>query len=121
MKGEKTILLVYNNYNLIKKFESELRRNNYRLKLYDNPQLALREYESNFFNLLLLETRLSNISGFEFYSIIKKIEKVPVCFFTNLTTYYRSLLEIHPNLDINCFISTTISLKDFNKIIENKI
>ena len=37
MMGVKTVLLVYHNYNLVKKFANELHKNNYRLEMYTDP------------------------------------------------------------------------------------
>ena len=84
MMGGKTVLMVYNNYNLVKKFANELHKNNYSLEMYTDPNLALLNYIPNYFDLLLFEIRLSKISGFELYSIINKIENVPACFITHL-------------------------------------
>ncbi len=118
MVKTRRILLVYNNYDLIKKFDLELKKNGYHIKLYNDPEMALLDYVPYFFNLILLEIRLSKISGFEFYSAVKKIETIPTCFITNLTSYYKSLAEIYPGISANCFISTMISLDEFIRIIE---
>src|SRR6188472_2906939 len=98
MMGVKNVLMVYHNYNLVKKFANELNKNNYRLEMYTDPNQALLNYIPNYFDLLLLEIRLSKISGFELYSIINKIENLPACFITNLASYYRSLRDIYPNI-----------------------
>ena len=120
MMGVKTVLMVYHNYNLVKKFANELHKNNYRLEMYTDPNQALLNYIPNYFDLLLFEIRLSKISGFELYSIINKIENVPACFITNLASYYRSLTDIYPNVDATCFISPMISPTAFIKFIQKK-
>jgi len=118
--GVKTVLMVYHNYNLVKKFANELYKNNYNLEIYAEPNEALLNYTPNHFDLLLFEIRLSKISGFELYSIINKIENVPACFITNLASYYRSLRDVYPNIDATCFISPMISPTAFIKIIQKK-
>ena len=41
MMGVKTVLMVYHNYNLVKKFANELYKNNYRLEMYTDPNQVL--------------------------------------------------------------------------------
>lgn len=115
------ILVVYKNYDLIKKFANELRKNDYQIKLYINPYDVLLEYKPNYYDLLLFETRLTELSGFELYSILKKIDNVPACFITYLTSYYLGLIELYPDLDVNCFISPHLAEFKFIEIIKTKI
>jgi hypothetical protein len=121
MMDEKTVLLVYNNYNKVKKFVNALHENNYRLEMYSDPHLALIDYIPNYFDLFLFEVRLSKMSGFDLYFIINKIEHVPACFITILASYYRSLMNIYPNVDVTCFISPTLSPNAFIKTIQEKL
>ena len=121
MMAEKTVLMVYNNYNMVKKFVNALHENSYRLEIYSDPHLALMNYIPNYFDLLLFEIRLSKMSGFELYSILNKIENVPACFITILASYYRSLMDVYPNIDVTCFISTLISPNAFIKSIQKKL
>ena len=97
------------------------RNNNILVLLYSDPILALKEYKPRFYDLILLETRLTTMSGFEFYSLVSKIENIPVCFLTNLSTYYNSLGNFYHDIDIGCFISLTHSTDTFLKLIQVKL
>ena len=114
---EKRILVVYKNYYIIKPFLSELTRVKIKMDIFSDPISALRNYVIGYYNLLLVETRLTHMSGFEFSSLISKIEKIKVCFITPMYLYYESLIEFRPNLSTNCFISPYIPLKNFRCIV----
>jgi PleD family two-component response regulator len=118
---EKRILVVYKNYCLIEPLIAELSRVKIKLDVFSDPASALRNYVIRHYNLLLVETRLSQMSGFEFSSLITKIEKIGVCFITPMDSYYKSLIEFYPNLKTNCFISPYTSLENFKSIIMSKL
>ena len=117
---QKTVLIIYNNYD-VKDYVDTLRNNNILVLLYSDPILALKEYKPRFYDLILLETRLTTMSGFEFYSLVSKIESIPVCFLTNLSTYYSSLQNFYHDIDIGCFISLTHSADTFLELIQMKL
>ena len=103
-ENKPNILIVYTNYNKIKQFVIDLKKSGYCVTLYKDPKLALDNYLPSFYSLLLVEIRLCGMSGFELYSYISKIEKVPICFFTNLYSYYMSLIEFY--FIISCFVTS---------------
>src|SRR6476646_6028295 len=109
----KNILIIYRNYDVIYRFITELEMHDFYVVFYDNTKLALDNYVSRFYDLLLIEIRSAQLTGFEFYSKVRRIEKVPVCFFTDLPTYYKSLKYFYPKIDINCFIKPSINFEDF--------
>lgn len=116
---QKTVLIIYKNNN-VKDYVDILRNNNILVYLYSDPILALKEYKMRFYDLIILETRLTNMSGFEVYSLISKIENVPVCFLTNLSTYYNSLRTFYHDIDLSCFIGLTLSPTEFLELIQKK-
>ena len=61
--------------------------------------------------MLLIDIRMPNMTGFEFYEKIKKIDnKAKVCFITAFEVYYRALLEEFADLYQKCFIQKPISI-----------
>ena len=119
-KRKGNILVIFYSHD-IKDLMFGLESAGYHVNAYDKSEIALENYIPGYYNLLLLETRLNLMTGFEFYSIIKKIERISVCYITKLVTYYKSLIEFFPNLDAGCFIDPSIDIKDFLKIIDDKI
>ena len=96
--------------------------NGFRVDAYNDPILALKNFRSNFYHLLLIDIRMPNMTGFELYRKINKIDnKAKVCFITAFELYYRALLEEFPDLEQKCFIRKPISIDNLVRDIKNEL
>lgn len=78
--------------------------------MYTNPVKALSEFKPRQYDLILLDVRMPYMNGFRLYEKLKKIDKsCRVCFVTAFESYYQSLKEFFPNLDIKCVIRKPIT------------
>jgi YesN/AraC family two-component response regulator len=78
--------------------------------------MALSNFKSGFYDLLLLDVRMPKMNGFELYQEIEKVDKkAKVCFITAFEVYYHALREIFPMLDVGCFIRKPIEIDDLVK------
>ena len=118
---EKKILLIHTNLSILNFFKKNLQRNNFLVHTYFDPILALENYKPFFYDLLLLEVRMVAMTGFEFYSNILKIEKIPACFITPLSAYYDILKEIYPNINAKCFLKEKITEEELIKYLKIKL
>jgi|SRR5215204_7599410 len=67
--------------------------------------IALSNFKPFFYDLLLIDIRMPNMTGFEFGLKIREVDaNVKICFITAFDIYYESLLEEYPNMDFSCFI-----------------
>jgi len=112
------ILLLHTNINLLNGFKKKLEKNNFIVNSYHNPILALKYYKPLLYDILLVEVRMNSMTGFEFYTAILKIEKIPACFITSLSTYYHTLKEIYPTINAKCFFQENISEEKLINIIK---
>ncbi len=74
---------------------------------YGDPISALTKFKPGFYDLLLLDIKLPNITGFDLYDKIKEIDsKVKVCFLTASELFYEEYRTIgmHSRLDKMNFI-----------------
>jgi two-component SAPR family response regulator len=72
--------------------------------------------------LLIIDIRMPDMTGFEFYQKINKIDnKAKVCFITAFEVYYRALLEKFGDLERKCFIQKPISIDDLVKRIQKEL
>jgi|SRR5215211_2778464 len=117
----KKIFLLHTNLNLLSCLKKKLEKNNFIVDTYHNPIFALKNYKPFFYDLLLLEVRMNMITGFEFYTQILKIEKIPACFITPLSTYYCTLKDIYPNINAKCFFKDNVSEDNLIKIIKKTL
>lgn len=55
---------------------------------FDNPLLALKNFRTNLYDLLLLDIKMPTMNGYELFIRIRNIDKrVKVCFLTALSEY----------------------------------
>jgi DNA-binding response OmpR family regulator len=111
--SSKVILLVDDESDIATLFQYYLEISGYLVKVYNDPRKALSEFKAGLYNLALLDVRMPQMSGFELYEKIHRIDSAcKVCFVTAFEIYYRSLKEFFPNLDVNCFIRKPVGMEE---------
>lgn len=116
------ILLVDDDSDIGMTFKIGLEKMGFTVDVYTNPVLALSEYKLNYYSFLLLDIRMPEMTGFELYYKITKIDRgAKACFITAFETYYESLKDSYPSLDVDCFIKKPISIEDLVHRIKTKI
>ena len=102
-----------------------LEENGFQVDTFTDPLLSLENFrkEAGMYDLLMLDIKMPNMSGFELYKQIKKIDdKVKVCFLTaGEMDYEQFRKELFPALDKNCYIQkpidTEMLIRRLNRII----
>ena len=90
----------------------------YIVDTYDSPQKTLKEFKAHVYDLLLIDIRMPDMSGFELYMQLRQSDKeFRVCFMTSFELYYQTLKEVYPSLDVQCFIKKPISCEELNEHI----
>ena len=116
------ILIVDDDPDIVLTFKTGLESNGFEVDFYNDPFLALKNFKANFYDLLLIDIRMPNMTGFEFYQKINKIDnKAKVCFITAFEVYYRALLEEFADLYQKCFIQKPISIDKLVKRIKTEL
>jgi len=92
------------------------------VEAYNDPLLALSSFKPNFYDLLLLDVKMSKMNGFELYhEIQKKDRKVKTCFITAYEIFYESLKKEFPTLNVGCFIAKPIDIGKLVKRIRKEL
>ena len=99
-----------------------LEQNGFIVDSYEDPFLALENFKPNFYDLLILDIKMPEMSGFSFYREIKKRDdKMKVCFLTAGEMYCGSYSDIFSSLPANCFIRKPVTndelLKHMDRIM----
>ena len=99
-----------------------LEQNGFIVDSYEDPFLALENFKPHFYDLLILDIKMPEMSGFSFYrEIRKRDDKMKVCFLTAGEMYYGSYSDIFSSLPANCFIRKPITndelLKHMDRIM----
>jgi DNA-binding response OmpR family regulator len=116
------ILVVDYEHDSILLLKTILERNGFIVEYFDDPFVAMENFRSNLFSLIILNIKLPKLNGFRLYrEIRKKDKKVKVCFITDGEMYYGVYTDIFNSLDENSFIRKPINnddlLEHLSKII----
>ena len=96
-----------------------LEKNGFIVDSYEDPFLALENFKPHYYDLLILDIKMPEMSGFSFYREIKKRDqKMKVCFLTAGEMYYGSYSDIFSSLPANCFIRKPITNDELLKHID---
>ena len=121
-KEKRRLLIVDDEPGTTLPFKLGLENYGFQVDTYNDPKLALHHFNSNFYDLALIDVRMEGMNGFELVQEMNKIDKnLKVCFITSFKAYYDSLIEEYPNMDHKCFIQKPISIEDLLKHIEKEL
>jgi DNA-binding response OmpR family regulator len=71
-----------------------LEDNGFVVDTFNDPQVAISNFKTDLYDLLLIDIGIPKMNGFEFYKEIRKIDdKVKVCFFKASEAYYIDLVK----------------------------
>jgi len=78
---------------------------------YNDPTVALSEFQPNFFDLLLVDINLPHMNGFQICERILELDiNVRVCFMSSGEINREALREIYPAVSLGCFIKKPVNL-----------
>lgn len=96
-KTVKKILVVDDDLDITLLIKEGLERKGFHIESYNDPQMALQEFKPDFYDLMLVDIRMSKLNGFEFYQEVRKNDiKVRVCFITAFAISYEEISKILP-------------------------
>lgn len=123
-KKNNRILLVDNEIDISLAFKIGLEDNGFEVDAFDKPDVALSCFSQGMYDLLLLDIKMPNMSGIEFYKRMKEIdEKVKVCFITASEIHYFEEIakEIFPILGVRRLIRKPIKIQDLVKNLRDEL
>jgi two-component system, OmpR family, response regulator ChvI len=119
---ENRILLVDDEPDLATLFRLVLERSGFSVDVFNDPVLALSNYKTGTYNLLLLDIKMAQMTGFELFQKIRdKDKRIKVCFITAFEDYHNQFQELFPNLEVDCFIKKPIPSNELVKIVKAKL
>jgi CheY-like chemotaxis protein len=121
--NNKRILIVDDEKDIARFFKIALERAGFIVDMFNDPLISLSNYKAGVYDLLLLDIRMPNMSGFELYNKIKEIDdKVKVCFITAYEEYYDEFKKQFPYLrEIECYIRKPIGIEDLIRTVKSRL
>jgi CheY-like chemotaxis protein len=105
-----------------------LQKGGFEVNSFDDPLLALQSFKPHYYDLLILDIKMSKMNGFELYTEMLKIDgQVRVCFITAGEMYYDKVRrekedndeeQQYCKLDTDRFIQKPISNANLVRRIE---
>ena len=116
---KKKILLVEDEQDLSVVFNMVLEDGGYEVDCFTDPLWALKNFESGFYDLVILDIKMPEMDGFELHMKLKKIDNaVKICFLTASEMYYEEFRkEEFSGLDKDLFLRKPIKNEDLIKEI----
>ena len=118
----KKIFLVDNEIDITFALENALENYGYKVDSFNDPILALDNYQINFYDLIILDIKMPKMYGFELYiKLREKDPKVKICFLTASELFYEEFrnmrLKLGEKMGEEYFIQKPIKTDDLIKKI----
>jgi len=102
--------------------EAVLQDNGFKVDSYEDPILALENFKSHFYDLVILDIKMPQMDGFVVYNKIKKLDnRIKVCFLTAGEIYYGLHADSFSSADLKCFIRKPIENEELIKCVHQII
>ena len=114
-------MVVDDEYDITFTSQAGLEDGGFSVDAFTDPELALSNFKSGLYDLVLIDIKMPKINGFVLYELLKTIDPgVKVCFLTAM--YREEIIEVeHCALNKDLFLQKPISNDDLIREIHNKI
>jgi CheY-like chemotaxis protein len=114
----KSILIVDDEPDLTLTFKAGLEechcdgKRKFEVYTYNNPLRALSEFKPDFYDLMLVDVYMPDMSGFELCEKILEVDpNLRVCFISAAEVNIQALREVYPKLSFGCFIKKPVEME----------
>jgi two-component system OmpR family response regulator len=123
LTNSKRVLIVDDEVDIANTFKLALECAGFIADVFDDPVKSLSAYKAGAYDLLLLDIRMPQMSGFELYDKIKEIDdNVNVCFVTAYEEYYDEIKMRFPHSEkIELLIRKPIGIEELVKRVKTRL
>jgi two-component system catabolic regulation response regulator CreB/two-component system response regulator ChvI len=116
------VLIVDDEPDITSVMKRGLQNAGYAVDAFNDPEQALANFKSEYYDMLIFDIRMSKINGFQLYrEVRKKDSNAKVCFMTAFEVYRKEFEKMFPDFDIKCFLTKPLSIRDLQKIVEAEL
>jgi len=121
--NNKKLLIVDDEEDITRYFKIALERAGFTVDVFNDPMKSLINYKAGIYDLILLDIRMPQMSGFELYDRIKEIDnKANVCFITAFEEYYDEFKKRFPHSEkTDWFIRKPIGIDDLIRTVKSRL
>ena len=94
----------------------------FHVNTYNDPFVALSEFKSDFYDLMLIDINMSKLNGFDFCVKALEIDINPrFCFMSSGLINQEALREQYPSLSIGCFIKKPVTMENLIRRVKAEL
>lgn len=116
------ILLVDDEPDIIAVFKRGLELSGFEVDAYNDPLEALEAFKPGKYDLLLTDIKMPNLTGFELYHEIRKVDgKIKVAFMTAFDIYRNEFEKMFPEIDVRFFITKPATIEQLVSVVKAEL
>lgn len=116
------ILLVDDDEDITTVIKRGLEQQGFVIDAFNDPIAARDHFEPGKYDLILLDIRMPKMSGFDLYrELLKRDEKIKVCFITAFEIYYDEFKRLFPTIKVTCFVRKPVTIEKLAEIIRQEL
>ena len=105
------VLIVDDEVDITTALKKGIETKGFKVDAYNAPTEAIRHFKPNTYDLAILDVRMPEMSGFELYRELKKLDGgLDFCFFTAFDIYPDEFGKMFPDISVKAFLKKPISL-----------
>ena len=117
LDSKKQILVIDDELDICIMLKVVLEQNGFLVNYYITPIIALNEFKSNFYDLIILDIQMPEINGMQLYREIRKRDiKTKICFLTGSQTIFDIA---HKFTSVYTFITKPVENKELIRIVND--
>jgi DNA-binding response OmpR family regulator len=102
--------------------ENDNNNSKFEVHTFNDPLSVLSQFNSNFYDLLLVDVNMPYMNGFELYTEILKVDvNVKICFMSAGEVNHEAVRELYPSISIGCFIKKPVIIDYLVKRIKTEL
>ncbi|MGI0019413.1 MAG: response regulator [Nitrososphaera sp.] len=90
--------------------------------IFSDPLRALADFKADKYDLVVLDIRMPEMSGYDLYREIRKQDKnVRVCFVSAFEDYFQEFSKLFPNDKAECFMRKPMTMSELLQKIKERL
>ena len=116
------VLMVDDEHDITTVVSRGLEQRGFKVTTFNNPAEALNHYKPHAFDIILLDIRMPQMTGFALARAIWKMDdNAKICFMTSFEIYEEEAAAVFPTLRTPCFLRKPMGLDHLAKHIHTQL
>jgi DNA-binding NtrC family response regulator len=106
----------------LEEYQDNEKRGMFEVNVYNDPEVAVLEFNPNFYDLLLTDIFMPKMNGLELYHKMVELDpNIRVCFMSAAEANIEALREVYPSVSFGCFIQKPVTIDDLVRQLSREL